>query len=385
MMTMILVTSLLVFFPLLSYIALATFTIVLTLITWFRQQLKSDGNSTITALYCGRVSHTRFQPIIHSFSYPLFFCLVDLSEVKDLFYNKWSKLWPLSFLMTFKDEDHLKNGEGLISSSDDENDNSLSRRIRRLVSERTNGKCNPTPEQKILILTHLSYFGYCFNPVSFYYILKENKLGACEEEESIEAIVAEVSNTPWNEMRCYVLHPDSCDIQLVKKGRSRKINENDEVNNDWKSINYIFEKKFHVSPFMEMNYIYDWTFWQFKIDRIIVNTLMIKQHREETKETDLNGKSFSAFFDIRRSSFSPFSLCYQLLKFPVYCFIIQVWIHYEALKLFVKGVEFIPHPEGSETRASAIIGAIMEPFFGLKDWLSRKRENKDELKKQKSE
>jgi DUF1365 family protein len=231
--------------------------------------------------------------------------------------------------------------------------------------------------------------------VSFYYILKEGKEFGNSDgtENNIEAIVAEVSNTPWNEMKCYVLHPDSCDMRIVKEGRLRKSNEktlqrgddsnhttkeSEEKNNDWKSINYIFQKKFHVSPFMEMDYMYDWTFWHMIRERIVVYTQMIKQENEGKieKTNDVKGgtKCFSASFDIRRSEFHPFGLCYQLVKFPIYCFIIQIWIHVEALKLFIKGVQFIPHPEGAETKASILIGAIMEPIFALKDRLSSRHE-----------
>ena len=226
-----------------------------------------------------------------------------------------------------------------------------------------------------------------FNPVSFYYILKKDYSSS---DETIEAIVAEVSNTPWNEMKCYVLHPDSIDVDVVKDGRPRKINEmidwaiaesgalDKETNeNDnhrvLKSINYIFKKTFHVSPFMDMDHMYDWTFWHLTKDRIVVSTTMKKSQRktEGNDETSLATiKYFNAFFDIYRSSFNPFHLCYQLVRFPVYCMIIQVWIHIEAFRLFLKGVEFIPHPKGAETTASVMISHAMTPFFAAKDWLT---------------
>jgi len=441
----------------LCYILLATITFSFATLTWIRNSntwraskrkqpsssspspsssssspslLSSDENSspsiwsTInTALYCGRVSHTRYKPLVHAFAYPLFYCLLDLSEVDTLFNNnshghghgrgdkntgehqhqgERGILWPLNILMTFRDEDHLKNGEGLkksTSTSIDDNedeDNTLFDRVRRLVSERTGGKCNPSSEQKIFILTHLSYYGYCFNPVSFYYILKDNQIN--DGDNNVEAIVAEVSNTPWNEMCCYVLHPNSCDVNDVKEGRLRKsdgvntITDNVNVNNgenahmkkDWKSTNYIFQKTFHVSPFMEMDYIYDWTFWDMKRDRIAASLNMIKHKKDDTharteneKEEVADGvKCFNAFFDIRQIPFNPFALCYQLVKFPVYCLIIQIWIHVQALKLLIKGVEFIPHPEGSETRASMIIASIMEPYFVLKEKFDSWREKK---------
>ena len=297
--------------------------------------------------------------------------------------------------MQFRESDHLKNGEGLSESDDNDGggshhqiiDNSIRTRICRLVREKTKGKCNPSAQQRIILVTHLAYYGYCFNPVSFYYVLKrkqrlDNGNNGSDEVEEIDAIVAEVSNTPWNEMQCYVLHPDSIDVNEVKAGKSKsvdtfntpskmpqatddEVSDNDKKNkNDattWKSINYIFDKAFHVSPFMTMDHIYDWTFWEPRNDRIAVSTSMIK-----------GGKVpyFNAYFDIRRQPFTPFRLCYQLIQMPVYCAIIQIWIHIEAFWLFLKGVDFIPHPQGSETAASQIIAKLMTPFFMAKDFLN---------------
>jgi len=346
-----------------------------------RNRISGDGtckwSDLETALFSGRVSHTRFQPATHAFSYPLFFCCLDLNEV-DRIFRGTSNLWPLSLLMQFRDCDHLKNGEGVEENAD----NSIHSRICRLVSERTKGKCTPGPESRILLVTHLSYFGYCFNPVSFYYILKEKKSSALPD---IDAVVAEVSNTPWNEMKCYVLHPDSQDITTVKPGRVKNDSglavphfpsdsDDDRANSELHnqkycdstlaSVNYIFPKTFHVSPFMEMDHTYDWTFWMPRRDRIVVSTTMIK------KET----KFFNAYFDIRRQPFHPLRLCWQLVRLPAYCAIIQIWIHMEAFWIFLKGVEFVPHPEGTETSASRIIGSLMAPFFAAKDWINNRRQ-----------
>jgi len=371
-----------------------------------------------TSLYSGRVSHARFKPVVHSFSYPLFFCLLDLDEIDKLFgkqcLDKEDKsekrsrpaLYPLNILMSFRETDHLKNGEGLLPNNDgkqqtdgkfeDKLDKSLKSRICRLISERTDGKYIPLSNQTVFLLTHLSYFGYCFNPVSFYYIMAKDfdkeVNGEMFQSDCIEAIVAEVSNTPWNEMKCYVLHPDSRDMDLVQEGRAKKhqhltcwklnpslvsdINDFDEghVNNGWKSTNYIFKKKFHVSPFMDMEHTYDWTFWDLTPNRIAVSTNMIKKKliSSDGPVSEHSVKKFNAYFDIHKKAFTPFVLATQLIQFPMYCLIIQIWIHIEAAKLFMKGVEFIPHPKGSESEASRIIGKLMVPFFALKKYVNMK-------------
>jgi DUF1365 family protein len=58
--------------------------------------------------------------------------------------------------------------------------------VRKLVEAKTGAK----PDGKILLLTNLSYFGYTFNPVSFYYVY--NAAGT-----RVDTVIAEVTNTPW--------------------------------------------------------------------------------------------------------------------------------------------------------------------------------------------
>lgn len=129
-------------------------TFLLAAITAIHQTIRCKISKTThpsnmtTAVYIGRVSHTRFQPVKHSFSYPLFFCLLDLSEVKRMFKGHIPLMWPLNYLINFRDSDHLKNGEGKISSGAIDPrahvGDTLSPRIRQLVKERTKGKFVPS-------------------------------------------------------------------------------------------------------------------------------------------------------------------------------------------------------------------------------------------------
>ncbi len=123
------------------------FTFFLASLTWLNQYIRRnqqhEKSQLTTAIFTGRVSHTRFQPKRHCFAYPLFFCLVDLAEVKKLFKGRLPLMWPLNYLINFRDEDHLKNGEGKLENSELKNEDALSPRIRELVKDRTNGKFVP--------------------------------------------------------------------------------------------------------------------------------------------------------------------------------------------------------------------------------------------------
>mmetsp|Transcript_2763 Transcript_2763/g.5006 ORF Transcript_2763/g.5006 Transcript_2763/m.5006 type:complete len:163 (-) Transcript_2763:174-662(-) len=146
---------------------------------------------------------------------------------------------------------------------------------------------------------------------------------------------------------------------------------------------------------MTMDHDYDWKF-QVSRNRIKVEARMIKQPKKDSSSseeeatnnttTTTNGGAntkkgllyFTAGFDIQRSTTLlqqpstptytyPLQLARVIIQFPIYCFVIQLWIHYEAFRLLMKGVEFIPHPQGSETGASRAIGAVMRPVFAVMD------------------
>jgi hypothetical protein len=91
----------------------------------------------------------------------------------------------------------------------------LSTAVRDVVEHQTGVR----PGGPIRLLTQVSSFGICFNPVSFYYCLEGNE---------VQAVVAEVTNTPWGERHAYVIPGTTADVT----------------------------KALHVSPFMGMNHRY---------------------------------------------------------------------------------------------------------------------------------
>ena len=170
-----------------------------------------------SCIYEGRVRHTRREPVTHQFNYRLFMMYLDLDELPTLFNRRW--FWSASrpALARFRRDDHFGPGDKPFADV-----------IRDLVESDTGKR----PDGPIRLLTNLSYFGYCFNPVSFYYCF-------AADGEAVEYIVSEVNNTPWGERDTYVL-----DCQHEESSTEF-----------WR---FHPKKKMHVSPFMPMDVEYDW-------------------------------------------------------------------------------------------------------------------------------
>jgi len=265
---------------------------------------------------------------------------------------------------------------------------SIGDRIMRLVAKKTNNKFKPTLHtHSVMILTHLCYYGYNFNPVSFYYIIDKKNLKSNSNNKStttnndIAAIVGEVSNTPWLQQYCYVLHPESVKVivkESIIKPQSNHLHNRGDNKHIIKKFEYSFPKEFHVSPFMEMDYFYDWSFIGIPgappadVNATRTNSITVVNTLRKRKN---NRIEFTAKLVMESNHITPFRVVWQMIKFPMYCMIIQIWIHYQAVLLFLKGVVYIPHPLGSETTISLVIARIMIPFFALRDYYNVNTDN----------
>ena len=138
---------------------------------------------------------------------------IDLDELPDLLGGRLVRSRP--GLVRFRRSDYL--GDPAVPLAD---------AVRSLVAERLGS----APQGPIRLLTHLRTFGHCFNPVSFYYCF-------AADGERLEAIVAEVTNTPWGERHAYVLPRGDSNAGVPQGG---------------------FDKALHVSPFMRMDQRYTW-------------------------------------------------------------------------------------------------------------------------------
>ena len=179
-----------------------------------------------SALYTGWVRHRRLGPRAHAFRYPLFMALLDLGELREAFRGRW--LWGVErrAFVSFRRADHFGDPTRPLDDC-----------VRELVERETGQR----PAGPVRLLTHLRFAGYVFNPVSFFYCY-------AADGEALEAVVAEVNNTPWGERHCYVLPAGTA--TGTGTGAGAGAGAGDIVRHT--------PKRMHVSPFMPMGLDYEW-------------------------------------------------------------------------------------------------------------------------------
>ena len=258
-----------------------------------------------SALYHGWLDHRRLAPRRHAFRYRLFMAYLDLAELDQVFRGRW--LWSTrrAALARFDRRDHFGDPAQPLGDS-----------VRALVAERTGHR----PEGPVRLLTHLRYFGYVFNPVSFYYCFDT-------PGRTVEAVVAEVSNTPWGERHCYVLQPSAPNTGEFE-ARSAKA--------------------MHVSPFHPMELFYDWQLGT-PSDALQVHMTL------RSAESDTAAPIFGATLALRRVPMTAASLAGTLLRFPWMTAKVIAAIHWEALRLWLKRIPVYGHPSRSQASRAATI------------------------------
>jgi len=228
----------------------------------------------------------------HAFGYDLTMVWLDLAELDEVFRGRW--LWSTRgpALAWLRRADYL--GDPAVS---------LEAAVRGRVADESGRR----PTGPIRLLTHLRTFGHCFNPVSFYYCYDA-------ADERVETVVAEITNTPWNERHAYVLPAGSSDTAR-------------------RTLRFRFGKSFHVSPFMPMEVDYD---WRFTAPGACLAVHMVNRQADETL--------FDATLALERREITGASLAGALARYPFATLRVVRAIYWQALRLWLKRVPVHVHP-----------------------------------------
>lgn len=251
-----------------------------------------------SAIYTGKLRHRRFFPKSHEFTYDACMFYVDLAELPELFSK--NRCWSFNRLNLgwFNRKDYF--GDATIP---------LDQAVRGYVKQQL-GYC---PEGSIRLLTQLRVWGFCFNPVSLYFIFDK-------DAEIPKFILAEVNNTPWNQRHAYLL---ACD----EKGK----------------INTEFSKQFHVSPFNPVDMQYHW------ISTAPDEQLVVHMENHQESSTNSLTRHMDATLTLKRKNWSPQLLNKIIWSMPWLAIKIPFAIYWQALRLFIKRVPIYSNTSSSQS------------------------------------
>ncbi len=252
--------------------------------------------SRASAVYEGTLAHARHGPRRHGFSYRVYLLYLDVEELPALLAGAGPLRAGRFGLLSFARQDYLAGADDLAAAAKD--------RVEAALGFR--------PAGPVRLLAHVRSLGYVFNPVSFYYCF-------AADGRTLQAIVAEITNTPWGERHTYV----------VRAGPDGAADA--------------FAKTFHVSPFFGMDQRYRWSFG------VPGEALRVEMRNEE------GGREvFRAVLALRRRAWSPAALWRTALRLPLMAWKVHAAIYLQALLLWVKRTPFHPNPR---TRAPALCPA----------------------------
>ncbi len=247
----------------------------------------------LSCIYEGIVEHRRLSPVEHRFRYKLYMLYLDLDELPSVLQGGFGlhaeRFSPASFCR----KDHLGNAGAPLRET-----------VLELIKRRT----GLAPAGPVRLLTLLRNFGYYFSPLNLYFCFEN-------DGETVTAVVAEVTNTPWLEKHWYVLWEGN---RFGPAGRL------------W----FRHPKSFHVSPFMDMDAEYEWRLKE-PGTRLAVYIANVRENR----------RFFDVSMALKRRGLIPGAMARTLLRHPCMTGRVSRAIYWQALRLWLKKSPFYSHPE----------------------------------------
>ena len=247
-----------------------------------------------SGIYRGRVTHHRVRPRVHDLAYALFYFLIDLDELPALARRRWLFGWNRAALFSFHDADHGL-GDG--------------RAFRDVLVDALSGAGYTQRAWRFEVLCLPRILGYVFNPITVVY---------CHDDERLVAMLYEVSNT-FGERVNYLL-PVPADGASV--------------------IRHTCAKAMYVSPFFDVD-------GRYRFDLTVPDERIALSIRHE----DEAGLRLHAGFTGRRLPWTTRNLLWMFLRFPLATFKVIAGIHWEALRLWLKGIPLYPRPQSTEPKS----------------------------------
>ena len=260
------------------------------------------------ALYFGEVMHARLKPMGHRFNYRVMSLLIDLDRLSEA--DRQSRLFGVNraALYSFQEADHGRRDASPLSDY-----------VRRRAAEHGIDLAGG----KLLLLCYPRLLGFTFNPLSVYF---------CHRADGeLALVIYEVRNT-FGQIHSYVLPVKDGELSVAGLRQQQ-------------------DKLFYVSPFVEMAMRYHF--------RVLPPGEAV---RVRILETDRQGPLLSATFSGRRRALTTGALLRSFVALPLVTLKIVAAIHWEALRLWLKGARLIPRPATADAKGRYLAGWRREPI-----------------------